>query len=212
MNDAASATGPDSGDLAIGCFASLCRDRLADRLLAFSRAMPGAGIGVHEQCLAELLPGVCAGRTSLAVAPADTPMPGKGATLRSARLWDETVLVAMAADHPLAREARLMPDALLDTVMLLSTDGTAGEMGRYLLARLFPGERPAIDARQGQGDVLARVAQGAGVALVLAGHAVSPGMVTRPIDSPVARFAVRAWWCGRNQSPALAALLRLLPG
>lgn len=213
MNDAASATGPDGGDLAIGCFASLCRDRLADRLLALSRVMPGSSIGVHEQSLAELLPGVCGGCVSLAVAPEDASPPNGVDTLRSARLWEEETLVAMAADHPLAAQSGLAPDALLGTVVLLASDRTEGEMQRYLLARLFPAAWPPVDARRGRGgDVLARVANGEGVALVLGGQAVPPGVITRPIDSPAARFGVHAWWCGRNRSPALAALLRLILG
>lgn len=173
--------------------------------------MPGAGIGVHEQTLAELLPCVCGGRVSLAVAPEDAPLPSAAATLRSARLWIEEAVVAMAADHPLAEERRLTPDALLGTVMLLASERAEGEMQRYLLARLFPAARPPVDARRGQGGVLARVKRGDGVALVLAGHALVSGVVTRPIESPAARFGVHAWWCGRNRSPALAALLRLLP-
>jgi len=34
--------------LAVGCFASICRDRLADELLDFSRVCPEVDIGVHE--------------------------------------------------------------------------------------------------------------------------------------------------------------------
>lgn len=213
VNDAAPAIGPAAGDLAIGCFASLCRDRLADRLLAFSRAMPRSSIGVHEQSLTELLPGVCGGCVSLAVAPEDAAPPQGADTLRSARLWEEEALVAMAADHPLAEQPGLTLDALLGTVVLLASDRTEGEMQRYLLARLFPAVRPPVDARRGRGnDVLGRVAAGEGVALVLGGQAMPGRVVTRRIDSPAARFGVDAWWCGRNRSPALAALLRLLPG
>jgi len=52
----------DSGsDLAIGVFASICRDRLGEQLLAFARAAPNVGIGVHEMSRTALLPALVAG-------------------------------------------------------------------------------------------------------------------------------------------------------
>lgn len=200
---------PAESDIAIGCFASLCRDRLADQLLALSRLAPQSGIGVHELTLTELLPAVRSGGVALAVAP-EGSVEGEAA-LASMALWCERAVVAVAADHPLAGQRALSPDVLVDAVVLLSTDRPESEMQRYLLTRLFGTQRPPVDARPGGGEALmARVVAGEGVALVLAGHPVPTGVVTRPIAGAAACFAVRAWWRADDRSPALAILLRLL--
>ena len=205
------APAPDrvDADLAIGCFASLCRDRLADPLLALTAAMPRAAIGVHRQTLAELLPAVQAARLGLAIAPADAP---GGEGLASVPLWREEARLAMAANSPLAAERALSPETLFGAVLLLSRDPAEAAMQHYLLARLFPAQRPAIDAGPGRGDLLARVARGEGVGLVLAGPAPPSGVVVRPLPDPAASFTVRAWWREDDPSPALAALLALLRG
>lgn len=197
----------EDAHLAVGCFAALCRDRLADRLLRFSRAVPRATIGVQALALAELLPAVRDGRLALAVAPAGTPGAQDGEWFGSMTLWREQVVVAMATGHPLATSRAVDPGALLEHLVLLSTDRAEGEMQRYQLARLFDRRRPALDAR---GGVLGRVAAGEGVALMLAGHATPAGVVTRPVAGAAAEFPVEAWWRTDDTSPGLATLLRLL--
>ena len=77
--------------------------------------------------------------------------------------------------------------------------------------RLFPGERPPLDARPGRGgDLLARVAAGEGVALMLSGQRLPAGLVSRPLVADGADFAVQAWWRADHGSPVLARLLPLL--
>lgn len=175
--------------------------------------VPQTSIGVHELTLTELLPAVRAGQVSLAVAPEGPGDDPGDESLAAMALWTETATVAMAADHPLAAARRLMPDALLATVMLLSTDRADGEMQRFLLGRVFTGTRPPVSARPGRGDALmARVAAGEGVALVLASHELPAGVVTRPLAVPAARFTVHALWQADQRSAPLATLLRLLHG
>lgn len=205
---------PDRDDdaethLAIGCFAALCRDRLADRLLSFSRVAPSATIGVQELALAELSAAVRDGRIALAVAPEGT-QGGEG--LAAMTLWREEVVVAMPAGHPLAAMTAVAPAALADQLILLSADRAEGEMQRYQLARLFACRRPPLDVRGGAGGVLTPVAAGEGLTLMLAGHGAPSGVVTRPIATAAATFAVEAWWRADDDSTALATLLRLLGG
>ena len=198
----------EAADIAIGWCAALTRDRLADRLLNFSRVAPDCSIGVHELTLTELLPAVRAGRVAVAVVPDDAP---GGSGLSARTLWREEAMVAMSARHRLAASTRLAPEALLDTVTLLSCDRAESEMQRYLLGRLFAGVRPPLDARLGPaGDPMTRIATGDGVSLVLAGHPLPAGVVTRPIAAAEAVFEVRAWWRDDPSLPALATLLRLL--
>ncbi|RYY47114.1 MAG: hypothetical protein EOP59_01730, partial [Sphingomonadales bacterium] len=74
--------------MAVGCFASICRDRLADELLDFSRVCPEVDIGVHEMARGSLLTALRGGELSLAVLPGEDE-PGT----RSVEVWQDRVMV-----------------------------------------------------------------------------------------------------------------------
>lgn len=173
--------------LALGCFASLCRDRLSEPLVAFTARHPEVTIGVHELSHAALLPAVRAGTLALAVVPAE-PV----ADLAAVALWTEQVVVLAAADHPLAARDAVSPAALAEALLL----STGDELDRFLLARLFPAARPAVRTIPDERALLAAVASGEGVALARAEQcgAVPAGIVARPVASAAARLVVRGFW------------------
>ena len=182
-----------SRTIAIGCFASLCRDRLAEPLVAFSAAYPDVGIGVHEMGYAELLPAVAARRLTLAIGPG-----GAADGFAGCDLWDDRAVVALRGDHALAAAAHVTLPMLHAEVLLVSRDRARAALHRFLVDRLF-GERPpatriVADARRCQ--MLDRVAAGEGIALLCESQvdAAMEHLVVRPVSDAAARFRVRAHW------------------
>ncbi|MES2452239.1 MAG: LysR family substrate-binding domain-containing protein [Pseudomonadota bacterium] len=202
--------GPESlQSLAVGCFASICRDRLADELLLFSRRCPDIDIGVHEMPRGALLPALRGGDLSLAVLPG-----GPEPDIQSIGLWQDRVLVAMPAGHRLAASPAVEPSELRDELFLTSQQQFGGDMHRFLAQRILP-PGPTLNATiidLGPPKILDRVAQGDGVALISGSHEdhVSGGIVVRPVEAPGALFPVRAYWIAEEPAEPLAGLIRSL--
>lgn len=199
----------DRPHLAIGCFASICRDRLAEELLAFSRVWPQVDIGVHEMPRGALLPALRAGELALAVLPGKEE-PG----LRSVEIWRGRVMAAMPAGHALARKSVVSPADLRGEPMLVSRQQLGGDMHRFLAGRILP-LGPALSATildLGPPRILERVAQGEGLTLVCESHGdlIGNDVVVRPVDAPGAVFPVRAYWPDADPDWPLSALIRSL--
>lgn len=206
--DADSDSLDDHITLAIGCFASICRDRLADRLVAFARAAPANDLGVHEMARAALLPALREGRLTLAVMPHE-PAPD----LRSMVLWEDQVAVAMPADHPLAAAPVIPADALAKAHFLISRQQHGVGMHSFLAARVHPFAGPSgALCDLNLSHLLDRVALGEGFALLTASHAAQsdPGVAVRRVAGPRSRFPVLAYWRDVEPAPALATLLTAL--
>ena len=200
-----------ASSLAIGCFASLCRDRLAGPLVAFGAVHPEIAVGVHEMGDGELLAAVKAGRLALAVRPGGSE-PG----LSGCDLWMERAVVAMPVGHPLAAVGELEAAMLAREVLLVSRDRARAQLHRFLTERLFatgaPATRIVADARRSQ--VLARVAAGEGIALLCASQvdAGMAGLEVRMLADAGARFPIGAYWLKGDCAPTLATLVGLLAG
>lgn len=195
--------------LAVGCFASICRDRLADELLAFSRICPQVDIGVHEMPRGALLPALRLGDLALAVLPGKEE-PGLG----SIEIWQGGVMVAMPANHRLARQESVSPVDLRDDPILVSRQQLGGDMHRFLVGRILP-LGPALNATildMGQPRILDAVARGEGLTLICESHAehVGDAVVVRPVDAPGALFPVRAYWTGGEPGWPVSALIESL--
>lgn len=196
--------------LDVGCFASLCRDRLADHLVAFARDHPHVAVGMHEMTLRELDAGVRAGALSLAIGP------GLADGRLSCRdLWEERAVVALPPGHALAHHPALAAAALRDEVLLVSRDPARAALHRFLVARLFEGAPPRTrvtpDARRLR--TIDRVAAGEGIMLLCASQvdASLDRLAIRPLGDASAGFAIRACWRGTPGEP-LASLIRGLGG
>lgn len=193
-------------NLAVGCFASICRDRLADELLVFSRSRPEVDIGVHEMQRGALLPALRNGNLSLAVLPGK-PEPDT----HSIGLWHDRVLVAMPPDHKLAASAAVRPADLRDEIFLTSQQQFGGDMHRFLAQRILP-IGPALNTTimdLGPPRILDRVAKGDGIALISGSHeeSLGDGIVVRPVDAIGALFPVRAYWTEESPDEPLAGLI-----
>lgn len=196
-------------ELAIGCFASICRNRLADRLLSFARDHPDIELGVHEMMRASLLPALEKGELALAIIPE-----ASCSTLNSAILWQDRVMIALHRAHPLAVAETILPQDLTGELFLVSRQQHGGDMHRFLLQRSLPGEvtpnsmlldlSPAL--------LMEEVAAGRGVFLLCGSHddLSHPAVTIRPVDSSTASFQVCAYWQGARPQNGLAALIATL--
>jgi DNA-binding transcriptional LysR family regulator len=197
-------------DLAIGVFASICRDRLGEQLLAFARAAPNVGIGVHEMSRTALLPALVAGELGLVMGPGRERY-----ELPSMRLWTDQVMIAIGREHRFAARKIVTPAQMREEVFIVSRQQHGGDMHRFLSQRISP-LAPALNAvlmDLGPPRVMDRVAEGEGVALICASHAehlVDDRIEVRPIDSAGAEFPVSAYWRDPRPEPQLAALIDTL--
>lgn len=192
--------------LAVGCFASICRNRLADELLAFSRICPEVDIGVHEIPRGSLLTALRAGELALAVLPGE-----EEAGTQSTEAWHDRVMVAMPHGHKLAEHAAVLPLDLSDQPILVSRQQFGSDMHRFL-ARLILPTGATLDSTivdVGPGRLIGRVAAGEGVTLLCESHVadLSSDVVVRPVLAERARFPVRAYWIEGAPGWPLSALI-----
>lgn len=127
--------------------------------------------GGGERDLAARLDG---GRVDIAIG---LERPGQ-ARFKPVPLLEEGYALALAMDHPLAREPSIAAEQLAEDAMIIRRQCEAlGETSRFFVAR---GVRPFLAARTTDDDrALALVAVGLGVTAMPAGHS-APGVV-RPL-------------------------------
>jgi DNA-binding transcriptional LysR family regulator len=197
--------------LAIGCFASICRDRLGDALVGFTDAHPEVAVGIHEMRRRQLLQALGAGEVALAIVPG-TPDP----QFADAALWEDEVLAVLPAGHPLAAHARIAPAALAGEPFLVSRHQHGWDMHRFLADRVLGGGGAVSSVLLDLGPkrLLAAVGRGEGVALIGRSHAGLAGadVALRPLAAPGARFAVHAQWRRDDGDPLLPPLRAALAG
>ena len=172
-------------DLSVGCFVSICRDRLADELLAFTACCPEIDIGVHEMPRGALLPALRAGDLSLAVLPGSEE-PGT----RSIELWQDRVMVAMSPTHRLAQQEMIRPAQLRDEPLLVSRQPLGSDLHRFLARRILP-LGPTLNAAiidLSLTRILTRVANGDGIRFLMAGARERNG---KPFDQAVSALAAK---------------------
>lgn len=193
-------------DLAVGCFASICRDRLADELLQFSRVCPKVDIGVHEMGRGALLAGLRRGDLSLAVLPGNDE-PGT----RSQEVWHDRVMVAAPHGHALTAKQAVLPADLRDQPLIVSRQQYGSDMHRFLAAKILP-TGATLDATivdVGPARLIERVAGGEGVTLICESHIahLAADVTVMPVFASGARFPVRAYWTDAEPAWPLSALI-----
>ena len=193
-------------DLALGCFASICRDRLAEKLLAFSQRCPSADICLHEMSRGALLPALKTGAISLAVLPG-----GEEPGISSIEIWQDRVMLACPPGHRLAERPIVAAAELVGETFLVSRQQYGGDMHRFLAQQVLP-HGPVLNATildLGPAQIVNRVAQGAGVTLVCESHLayVDAPVVVRPILAEGAVFPVRAYWNGAEAKWPLSSFV-----
>lgn len=201
----------EEGVLRVGVLAYAAPALIERALALLSRRGPGIRVdrvaATNWHCLEDVLDG----RLDLVFVQSPDPLPG---VLAYRHLRTEPLLLAVAADAPLAR-LDVVPVTELDGMALaLYEEGTDAEWQRTVLATLAAGgARVEVAARNGSAfDNLPLVAAGRVVTLVsasLAALVAHTGVVYRPLSGEVPTIDLGIVW--RDPAdPALDALLDVL--
>ncbi|MFD4568622.1 LysR family transcriptional regulator [Streptomyces sp. NPDC058467] len=198
------------GRLRVGAFATADAALVPRAIATFRARHPGVRLTREEGFTPVLLDRLTAGHLDLAVVSTTGRAPLDAFTLH--HLLDESLYVAVPADHPLASEPRVRLTQLADADWI---SGGPRPEGTLLDAALRHGFRPRVahvvaewTAKQGY------VAGGLGVTLIpaLAAESVRPDIALLPVldeDAP-ARAVYAASVRGRSLAPAAEAFLAAL--
>ncbi|MET7696561.1 LysR family transcriptional regulator [Streptomyces sp. NPDC005485] len=198
------------GQLRVGAFATADAALVPRAIAAFRARHPGVRLTRREGLTPVLLEQLSAGGLDLAVVSTTGRAPLDAYALH--HLLDESLYVAVPADHPLADAPSVRLAQLADADWI---SGSPRPEGTLLDAAVRHGFRPRVahvvaewTAKQGY------VAAGLGVTLVpaLAAESVRPDIVLLPVhdEGAPARAVYAATARGRSLSPAAAAFLGAL--
>jgi DNA-binding transcriptional LysR family regulator len=198
------------GRLRVGAFATADAALVPRAIAAFRARHPGVRLSREEGLTHALLDRLASDHLDLAVVSTTGRAPLDTCTLH--HLLDESLYVAVPADHPLAAEPSIRLPQLADADWI---SGGARPEGTLLDAALRHGFRPRVahvvaewTAKQGY------VAAGLGVTLVpaLAAESVRPDIALLPVrdEGAPARAVYAATARGRSLTPAAKAFLAAL--
>jgi len=212
--DLAAVLGVRSGRLRVASFPSAGATLMPLAVAAFRASYPGISLTLAEGEPEEMAPRLKAGEFDLALLfefSGVRERPGTG--LRSTKLLDDPMHVALPAEHPLARKRALRLVDLRDEawVQTSASSPCARHVVRSCLAAGF--EPNATFESDDYETVQGLVAAGVGVALIprLALTRVHRGIVVRALAprSPT-RQVIAATMGGRGGAPAAQAMIGIL--
>jgi LysR family hydrogen peroxide-inducible transcriptional activator len=150
------------GRVALGALPTVAPYYLPARLRAFAAKHPGIEVVVHEDTTAQLAQAVLAKEIDVAL----VSLPVERAGLVAEEFFDEDLLVALPAKHPLAARKQLKLDDLECEAFILMKEGHC-LAGQALQFCRLNGFAPRVSFRSAQIEtVLAFVAAGWGVSVV----------------------------------------------
>ncbi|MFF7309822.1 LysR substrate-binding domain-containing protein [Streptomyces sp. NPDC008137] len=193
------------GRLTVGMVIGCNITPLFDALSAFHRAHPGVEISLLEDNSDRLAEAVRAGTVDMALVGTATAAP-EG--LEALTLISERIVVAVAAEHPLAEQRRVVLADLVAHPVICMPPGTGL---RTLFDRACAAQhlQPTIALQASAADAIADLAaRGLGVAVLSESMAASYGnrIVARTIDDVTAPALLSLVWKGTH-GPAVRELL-----
>ena len=200
-----------SGSLAIGFTAAFGYSGLPDLLTRFRARYPDIDVVLYEMISPVQIEALQGGRIDIGL----TRPPIDDRLFQSVCVWREPLVLAMPADSALARRRRPQL-ADLDRQPLVMYSLADARYFYDLLVTIFAEAKIAPLYVQHIGhihSVLALVRARLGAALVprAAEHLRFEGVVFKPIDLPLNRYAeIFATWRPENDNPAIAAMLETL--
>jgi DNA-binding transcriptional LysR family regulator len=179
--EARALSGMARGRLAVGATPSLITSVLAPTLVEFHASHPGIELSVVEGGSHQLVPQVAAGEVDLAL----VVLPVTDALVVTAPLFDDPLVLATAADHPLAGRGRVQVRDLDDLDLVMFREGY-DLRDVTLEACAAAGVSPHLVSEGGEmAGVLSFVAAGLGAAVVPAIALPSDGsLVGIPFSAP----------------------------
>jgi DNA-binding transcriptional LysR family regulator len=211
VSDARALGRGERGTLRIGFHGSLAQGDLAAAFAAFRNLHPAIHIDAREQNRDALLRALERGRIDVAVTAGESTDPA----VRSLRLWSEPLVLAMAADHPLAASERLYWTDLRNAEFLVTADDPGPDIGAMIASRLSaPGHDPVITRQRVSRENLLSFAGGNRIAIGT-GMAVRPGcegLVLRRVHDAFGASSLeqRLHWRHDNEVAPLGHFLSLV--
>jgi LysR family hydrogen peroxide-inducible transcriptional activator len=210
---ARSAGKPLSGRFRLGLIPTIAPFLLPQTLPEIRRRHPQLKLYLREDLTPRLIAALKAGALDAAV----IALPYDTTGLECARIGEDAILAAAPADHPLARLARIDPEALASGEMILLEDGHCLRDHALSACRLDAPKGEDVFAATSLHTLMQMVSSGLGVSFVpemavKAGLTDSPSIAVRPIhaDAP-SREIVIAWRAGssrRREAELLAEAFR----
>ena len=150
------------GRVTLGALPTLAPYFLPERLRVFAEKHPGIEVVVHEDTTAQLAQAVLAKEIDVAL----VSLPVERTGLAVEKFFDEDLLVALPAGHPLAGKRQLTLDDLEHEAFILMKEGHCLS-GQALQFCRLNGFAPRVSFRSAQIEtVMAFVAAGWGVSIV----------------------------------------------
>lgn len=197
------------GRLAIGLHASIAIGFLADLRCRFRSAYPKVEQALMEGRSSETIALVRDGTLDIAFVVGAVEAPD----CHSRELWQEPLVIALPAEHPLASSPDITWTDLAQETFLVRDGGSGPQVFDHVVHRVVERERsPKIHRFNiGRDTLMHMVAVGDGITLTSEAttHIRFPGIVFRSIADETKQAQFSAVWSPHNRSPALWNMLDL---
>lgn len=201
------------GCIRIGTVASVAGGYLSQLLREWRAAHPGVALEIEAALPEENIARIIAKQIDLAIVTGSRCSPD----YESATLWFEDLFVALADQHPLARNDRIKIAALEPERFLVTRHPPGPEIYDWIISRLSGlGRRPIVDEQAvGRDTLLSLVGLGFGVTLASSAETTIsyPNVSFVKLDGE--RLPFSFVWLATNDNPALRRFLsdaRVLSG
>lgn len=197
------------GHLAIGLHGSIATGFLADLRRRYRAAYPGIEQSIAEGPSSHTLAMIRDGKLDVAfiINVANVP------DCHSRHLWNEALVIALPAAHPIATQESLAWADLATENFLVRQGGAGPQILEHIVRRVVEhGRSPRLQRRDvGRDTLMHMVAAGEGITLTheAGSHMPFPGIVFRRIADEAEHARFSAVWSPQNRSPALRNLLDL---
>lgn len=197
------------GRLAIGLHASIAFGFLADLRCRFRSAYPKIEQAIMEGRSSETIALVRDGKLDVAFVVGAVEAPD----CHSRELWQEPLVIALPAEHPLVSSPAITWADLAPETFLVRDGGSGPQVFDHVVYRVVERERsPQIHRFDvGRDTLMHMVAAGDGITLTSEAttHVRFPGVVFRSIADETKQAQFSAVWSPHNRSPALRNMLDL---
>jgi DNA-binding transcriptional LysR family regulator len=215
--DIAAAMGVRAGRLRVGSFPSGGATLMPPAVARFRRSHPDVVLTLEDGEPEEIVPRLRAGELDLALLyefPGTRPRRRRlGAGLRSVRLLEDPIRVALPIEHPLAAKSKLVLADLRDEPWV-QTSASSPYAKHVVSTCLRAGFEPTVAFESDDFDtVQGLVAAGVGVALIprLALNRVHPAVAVRELrDGGPIRQVTVATVAGGGIAPAAGSMIQML--
>ncbi len=199
----------EEGHLRLGLYGSLSGGPLRAALQAFHEERQSVTLELWEHSPQGLLSELRDHRIELAVTPLDVT----SNDFDTLHLWDEPLIAALPATHPLAGKRSVKWQDLASARLVVRTWESGSTLYAFLRSRIAPDAYLAADQHYiSRESLLGLVGTGEGYTVLGASTAGAsyPGVLFIPIDEPDATVPMTAVWLKENDNPLRGKFIAML--